>query len=341
MKLWNLFKLGLIFGIMNLIGVEASVICRGQDDIVVSTDKHTNLLNHIYICSKLKPSKPIAYLKDENGDGKITPRDTISYYFSKDFQYFLKDLSKLIHCFEDDLKDYYKNSGKTSGYYQVYIEDLLEMADGNKLYTDIVRQNISSDHAKELKEENDDYEDESIEDLYRQRYYDPKTSRFLSEEPLGIDGFNPYSYVNNNPINYIDPTGLYRERPPSDKSSDPLLNYLKEFQEGTRDFLFTYLQFKTRKFKNSDLYFHCLANCQASQAGLGGRDAAKFFGTLREIAQLSQDSFQSCLEDEMANRTGRNAGLNSQQSCFQSCYGYARNRLITPGGPSKPLNDEK
>lgn len=41
----------------------------------------------------------------------------------------------------------------------------------------------------------------------RARYYDPGTGRFLSRDPLMIG--NRYSYVGNNPLNYIDPYGLF------------------------------------------------------------------------------------------------------------------------------------
>ena len=50
------------------------------------------------------------------------------------------------------------------------------------------------------------------EDLYyyRARYYDPKTGRFLSRDPIGFAGgdVNLYRYVRNNPINFRDPYGL-------------------------------------------------------------------------------------------------------------------------------------
>jgi RHS repeat-associated protein len=44
---------------------------------------------------------------------------------------------------------------------------------------------------------------------YRARYYDPKAARFFSEDPIRwTGGFNFYGYVENNPINWRDPSGL-------------------------------------------------------------------------------------------------------------------------------------
>ena len=45
---------------------------------------------------------------------------------------------------------------------------------------------------------------------YRARWYDPQHGRFVSEDPIGLNGgINVYLYVGNNPTNRVDPTGLY------------------------------------------------------------------------------------------------------------------------------------
>ena len=60
-----------------------------------------------------------------------------------------------------------------------------------------------------------EWEPESGLYYYRARYYDPKIGRFISEDPIGLDGGgNRYLYVENSPGNYVDPDGLLLIPPP-------------------------------------------------------------------------------------------------------------------------------
>ncbi|MDX1746070.1 MAG: RHS repeat-associated core domain-containing protein, partial [Halobacteriales archaeon] len=55
----------------------------------------------------------------------------------------------------------------------------------------------------------------------RARYYDPEIGRFISEDPIGLQGgINPYVYASNDPINRTDRSGLTDECPEDEPSGD-------------------------------------------------------------------------------------------------------------------------
>ena len=55
-----------------------------------------------------------------------------------------------------------------------------------------------------------EFDFESGLNFHRNRYYDPRTGRFLQQDLLGFAGgdLNLYRYVGNNPVNFVDPFGL-------------------------------------------------------------------------------------------------------------------------------------
>ena len=58
----------------------------------------------------------------------------------------------------------------------------------------------------------------SGESLYNYfRDYNPKTGRYIESDPIGLGGgsFSTYSYVDNDPISFIDPQGLAKSGIPT------------------------------------------------------------------------------------------------------------------------------
>ena len=54
----------------------------------------------------------------------------------------------------------------------------------------------------------------AVPDYLRARYYDPSTGQFISRDPAVAMTREPYAYVNDNPLNATDPSGLCNSEDP-------------------------------------------------------------------------------------------------------------------------------
>jgi len=154
---------------------------------------------------------------------------------------------------------------------------------------------------------------------YRARYYDAKVGRFLSKDPFpGVltdsQTLNRYPYVQNNPVNFTDPYGLW---------VNPV-DYWGDFFGGAGDFYQNFNDMNTTRLGGGDKYFHCKANCEAARRGLGGEDAACLISNAKEYKDVywSGHPASDSAADQAANRYGREGGANTNLPCELVCQPY-------------------
>jgi RHS repeat-associated protein len=156
----------------------------------------------------------------------------------------------------------------------------------------------------------------------RARYYDPQSGRFLSEDLIfDSGGPNLYVYVGNDPTNLSDPLGLWPQ------PIGPIRCFVcEQFGMGAGDMWNNYERMKQRNYIGDDHYYHCMANCQATNEGTGGHAAAVVISLLRTGWSRFIKREDDWPEDQRANECGQQGG-----DCNKICAPF-----VPPHSPGKP-----
>jgi RHS repeat-associated protein len=136
------------------------------------------------------------------------------------------------------------------------------------------------------------------------RTYDPQTTRWLSRDPIAENGgINLYGYVENNPSNLVDPTGLVE--------SDLTIPYRPLVAFGWAGIkAWQYHAFNWNQ--DSDSFFHCVTSCQLAK--IWDPENARCLGEIREWLQPGPDSDS----DRRANYVGI-SGAKLGKDCVTHC----------------------
>ena len=171
---------------------------------------------------------------------------------------------------------------------------------------------------------------ESTAELYymRNRWYEPRTGRFLCEDPIGIaGGLNLYAYADNNPIGGRDPSGLSSCRYESgrDGSRTAICTYTVQdcIVQGTSHDACNGWQFGDACYRIGGTLWGPNCTVVTALPGQSGEQGAAGGGRApqnppRQLAGLPEPSFSKCMANAMA--TARNLASSITVS---NVVGYA------------------
>lgn len=154
----------------------------------------------------------------------------------------------------------------------------------------------------------------------RHRYYDSLVGRFTSEDAIRFEekNPNPYRYVRNHPTKLIDPLGM--------QVGSPDCPTCVEVAEGAYWMWLGYERMKQKNWRGSDKYYHCMANCLATDSGFGGELAAKVISFFRTDVSSRFREPNDWKNDDKANKCGQQGG-----DCKKTCAPW-----VPPSSPGNP-----
>jgi hypothetical protein len=153
----------------------------------------------------------------------------------------------------------------------------------------------------------------------RGQSYDAQTGRIINDDSSAVKTGDVNVHALNDPVNV--------------SGGDPSMVTLGITAELTAqglgavaDFLENFFDMLNANTIGADAYFHCKANCDATQRGPGGEAAAELLSELREIWDANdprwwkRDSADQCNADRAVNRFGRDeANYSPSETCERIC----------------------
>lgn len=141
---------------------------------------------------------------------------------------------------------------------------------------------------------------------YRARWYDPHQQRFISEDPIGLQGgLNLYRYASDDPVNHVDPSGLY------ESDVHYYLTYFLAIQTGC------YTREETRMIAEGDQYTD---EDPATSPGLNKMDQNTRYHALHPG---SHEPYLFDLWEDAVRGSGDYAGFGRYLHYYQDTFSHA------------------
>ncbi len=186
---------------------------------------------------------------------------------------------------------------------------------------------------------------------YGARYYDPKMSLFVSVDPLAeqFQGWSPYNYTMNNPLNLVDPTGMAPEAPDHDyrlgkngkitKIRDTKNDFHRIYNSDGSDNITVSKEFMDFSYNSESGKSQVYPMFNKDVKSGGGKSIFKFFADNTDV-EMGYSEFKN-------NKSGNSFGFlitsNKLKTIYDvpetiSPYMSDKNTFLTYNGHSHPLD---
>jgi RHS repeat-associated protein len=185
-------------------------VLRYQDGNLVTVARYGYDINSLRIYKEDGEGKTTHYVYDATGNRLETHTDeTSSYYLFRGLRHVARRIVDNVS--QEEVRHYYGTDHLGS---TVLVTgdagEVLWTGETNPFGDSVSGEGTGSGESERLKYTGKDFDEDAGLYYFNARWYDPGTGRFITEDPIRY-GANWYGYANNNPLMYVDPTGLMTE----------------------------------------------------------------------------------------------------------------------------------
>jgi RHS repeat-associated protein len=185
-------------------------VLRYQDGDLVPVARYGYDINSLRIYKENGEGITTRYVYDATGNRLEThTEETSSYYIFRGLRHAARRI--VDNATQEEVRHYYGTDHLGS---TVLVTgeagEVLWTGETNPFGDNVSGGGTGSGESERIKYTGKDFDEDAGLYYFNARWYDPGTGRFITEDPAR-DGISWYAYVANNPLRYVDPSGLEKE----------------------------------------------------------------------------------------------------------------------------------
>jgi RHS repeat-associated protein len=207
-------------------------VLRYQDGNLVTVARYGYDINSLRIYKEDGEGKTTHYVYDATGNRLEThTEETSSYYIFRGLRHVARRI--VDNASQTEVRHYYGTDHLGSTVLVTGDAGEVLWSGETNPFGDSVSGEGTIGESERIKYTGKDFDEDAGLYYFNARWYDPGTGRFITEDPAR-DGISWYAYVANNPLRYVDPSGLRRVED-GDPSNGSALIVIEQERDGEMD----------------------------------------------------------------------------------------------------------